>query len=421
MVPRARATWSARHQGRPADPVAAVRRRSPRASRGSRTRSTTSPAQVQLGSPKQLGEFLFGKLGLPGGKQDQDRRMGTARKRARRSRRQRGAARACTQAASTHARMAAAHQAEVDLYRLAAAATSIPRPAASTPAMRSASTTTGRLSSIRAEPAEHPDPHQGRPRDPHGLHRRAGHKLISADYSQIELRVLAHIADIPQLQQGLRRRPRHPRHDGVRDVRRAGRRHAAARCAGAPRRSISASSTASRRSAWPHQLGIAAQEAGEYIKHLFQALPRHPRLHGRDTKRCARERRLCRDDVRPAHPLSRRSTPRTRPMRGFLERAAINAPIQGSAADIIRRAMIRMPGALGRRRGFGAHAAAGARRTGLRGARRGGGGDDAGRDARVMERRRRAGGRSSRVPLQGRCARRATIGTRRIDALSGRS
>ena len=33
-------------------------------------------------------------------------------------------------------------------------------------------------------------------------------------------------------------------------------------------------------------------------------------------------------------------------MRGFLERAAINAPIQGSAADIIRRAMVRMPKAL---------------------------------------------------------------------------
>ncbi len=43
-------------------------------------------------------------------------------------------------------------------------------------------------------------------------------------------------------------------------------------------------------------------------------------------------------------------------MRGFLERAAINAPIQGSAADIIRRAMIRMPAALRERQARRHHA-----------------------------------------------------------------
>ncbi len=168
-------------------------------------------------------------------------------------------------------------------------------------------------------------------------------KLVSADYSQIELRVLAHIADIPQLKKAF--------DDGldihamtasemfgvpVKDMPPEVRRRAKAINFGIIY-GISAFGLA-------NQLGISREEAGAYIKTYFERFP-GIRDYMEATKKRAHEqgyvetvfgRRIHYPEINTKNPS----------MRGFLERAAINAPIQGSAADIIRRAMVRMPGAL---------------------------------------------------------------------------
>ncbi len=170
-----------------------------------------------------------------------------------------------------------------------------------------------------------------------------GKQLISADYSQIELRVLAHIADIPQLKKAF--------DDGL-DI------HAmtASEMFGVP---VEGMPSEVRRRAkainfgiiygisafgLANQLSIARDEAAAYISTYFERFP-GIRAYMDETKRTAHERGYVETIFgrRIHYPEINTKNPS---MRGFLERAAINAPIQGSAADIIRRAMVRMPDAL---------------------------------------------------------------------------
>ncbi|HSX76437.1 MAG TPA: DNA polymerase, partial [Shinella sp.] len=168
-------------------------------------------------------------------------------------------------------------------------------------------------------------------------------KLVSADYSQIELRVLAHVADIPQLKQAFA--------DGV-DI------HAmtASEMFGVP---VEGMPSEVRRRAkainfgiiygisafgLANQLSIERSEAGDYIKKYFERFP-GIKDYMDQTKAFARENGYVETIFgRRAHyPEIKSSNPS---VRAFNERASINAPIQGSAADIIRRAMIKMEPAL---------------------------------------------------------------------------
>jgi DNA polymerase-1 len=170
-----------------------------------------------------------------------------------------------------------------------------------------------------------------------------GHKLISADYSQIELRVLAHMAHIPQLTKAFA--------DGI-DI------HAmtASEMFGVP---VEGMDPMVRRRAkainfgiiygisafgLANQLGIGREEAGAYIKKYFERFP-GIKDYMEATKKFAREHGYVATVFgRHCHyPQIASSNPSE---RAFNERAAINAPIQGTAADIIRRAMIRMEDAL---------------------------------------------------------------------------
>ncbi len=288
------------------------------------------------GSPKQLGDILFGKMGLPGGTKTKTGAWSTG-------------ARALEELAEQgHA----LPQKILDWRQVAKLRSTYtdalpgyvnPTTQRVHTSFALAATTTGRLSSSEPNLQNIPIRNEEGRKIRRAFIAAPGTKLVSADYSQIELRLLSEVANVPTLRQAFQ--------DGV-DI------HAmtASEMFGVPvkdmpgdirRRAkainfgiiygISAFGLAG-------QLGIGREEAGAYIKKYFERFP-GIRDYMDETKAFCREQgyvltlfgRKCHyPDIRNSNPS----------IRSFNERAAINARLQGSAADIIRRAMIRIEPAL---------------------------------------------------------------------------
>ncbi len=297
---------------------------------------TLAGERFTIGSPKQLGDILFGKMGLAGASKTATGQWAT------------GAGVLEDLAEQGHTLPAKILEWR-QLAKLKSTYTdSLPgyvNPHSNRvhTCYALAATTTGRLSSSEPNLQNIPIRTEAGRKIRTAFVAEKGHKLISADYSQIELRILAHIAEIPQLRQAFA--------DGV-DI------HAmtASEMFGVP---VAGMPSEVRRRAkainfgiiygisafgLANQLGIGREEAGAYIRKYFERFP-GIRDYMDQTKAAVRANGLVTTLFgRVCHfPAVASKNPSE---RAFVERQAINAPIQGSAADIIRRAMVRMDGAL---------------------------------------------------------------------------
>ncbi|MGV3650654.1 MAG: DNA polymerase I [Devosia sp.] len=285
-----------------------------------------------LGSPKQLGEILFGKMALPGGTKTKTGQWATG-------------ADVLEDLALQGVPLARAVVEWRQLTKLMGTYTNaLPgyinaRTGRVHTSYHQAAVLTGRLSSNEPNLQNIPVRTEDGRKIRTAFVAAPGKMLISADYSQIELRVLAHIADIQALKDAFE--------EGL-DI------HAmtASEMFGVP---IEGMPSEVRRRAkainfgiiygisafgLANQLSIERSEARAYIEAYFAKFP------GIKDYMDAQKRRVKADGHvttlfgrRIPFPNATSSNPSE---RAFIERASINAPIQGSAADIIRRAMIRM-------------------------------------------------------------------------------
>ncbi|MDE0944605.1 MAG: DNA polymerase I [Alphaproteobacteria bacterium] len=289
-----------------------------------------------VNSPKQLGEILFEKMSIPGGKKTKTGAYATG-------------------AEVLEGLAAQGHDLPVRVleYRHLAKLKSTYTDALQNQinavtgrvhtSYAMAATSTGRLSSTDPNLQNIPVRTEEGRRIRKAFIAPPGHKLVSADYSQIELRILAHVADITALRQAF--------HDGldihamtaaqvfdlpIEDMDPMIRRRAKAINFGIIY-GISAFGLA-------NNLGIARGEAQAYINAYFERYPGIRDYMDRTKESCRELGYVETIQGRRIHMPGINDKNQAR--RGFHERAAINAPIQGSAADVIRRAMVAIPGAL---------------------------------------------------------------------------
>jgi DNA polymerase-1 len=288
------------------------------------------------GSPKQLGDILFGKMGLPGGTKTATGAWATG-------------AKVLEDLAEDGHELPRKILEWRQLSKLKSTYTDAlpdfvnPETHRVHTSYALASTPTGRLSSSDPNLQNIPVRTEEGRKIRKAFVAEKGNQLVSADYSQIELRLLAEIGDVPQLKKAFG--------EGM-DIHAA----TASEMFGVPVKDMPGEVRRRAKAinfgiiygisafGLANQLGIGREEAGAYIKKYFERFP-GIRDYMEETKEFARKNgyvatlfgRKCH------YPGIKDQNPS---VRGFNERAAINARLQGSAADIIRRAMIRMDGAL---------------------------------------------------------------------------
>jgi DNA polymerase I len=290
--------------------------------------------KFNVGSPKQLGEILFDELSLPGGKK--------------------GKTGAYTTGADVLEDLATEHELPArildwrQLSKLKSTYTDALQDHVNKDTGRVhtcysiAGASTGRLASTDPNLQNIPIRSEEGRRIREAFVAEPGKTLVALDYSQIELRILAHMADIPALKEAFQQ---------GQDI------HAmtASEMFGVPMEEMT--SDIRRRAkainfgviygisgfGLARNLRIPRAEAQGFIDRYFERFP-GIRTYMDRTKGFAKEhgyvetlfgRRIHTPEISAKGPRA-----------GFAQRAAINAPIQGTAADVIRRAMIRMPDAI---------------------------------------------------------------------------